>query len=57
MKYKHTSQEQRTELCVVLEECRKANKFPESWKETELRWVYKKGDPHHIINYRPIALL
>ena len=32
----------------ALEECRITNEFPESWKETELRWIYKKDDPLKI---------
>ncbi len=46
----------REKLVEVLEECRKTNEFPEGWKETELRWIYKKDDPLQIKNYRPIAL-
>ena len=48
--------EERTKLLKLLEQCRKESKFPEGWKETELRWIYKKADPSKIANYRPIAL-
>jgi len=48
--------ENREEVRGLLEQCRKQNKFPRSWKETELRWIYKKGDPLKIQNYRPISL-
>jgi hypothetical protein len=43
-------------MASALERCRQENKFPEGWKTTELRWLYKKGDPLQISNYRPIAL-
>ncbi len=31
--------------------------FPDSWKEAHVCAVYKKGDPTHVNNYRPISLL
>ncbi len=44
------------ELLRALEDCRQKNRFPQTWKETELRWIYKNKDPLLIENYRPIAL-
>ena len=49
-------QDQRQKLANLLEQCRKTSKFPKGWKETELKWIYKKADPSQIANYRPIAL-
>ena len=48
--------EERTKVLQLLEQCRKESEFPQGWKETELRWIYKKADPSKIENYRPIAL-
>ena len=30
---------------------------PESWKETRLKVLFKKGDPRKADNYRPITML
>ncbi len=43
-------------ITEALEECRMNNEFPKGWKRTDLRWIYKKGDPTEVTNYRPIAL-
>jgi len=43
-------------LALEFEKCRRANKFPRTWKQTDIRWLFKKGNPLQISNYRPIAL-
>jgi len=43
-------------LTREFEKCRLNNVFPKTWKETDIRWLFKKGDPLEIANYRPIAL-
>ncbi len=44
-------------MTETLEECRRTNQFPQTWKETEIRWIWKgKDDPMFIKHYRPIAL-
>ena len=50
------SREEREKVLKMLEICRMKSEFPKGWKETELRWIYKKADPTRIKNYRPIAL-
>ena len=50
------NQASRERVVEMLEQCRVQSKFPEGWKETELKWIYKKADPSKIVNYRPIAL-
>jgi hypothetical protein len=37
--------EERQKLLKNLEKCRVNNKFQPGWKETELKWIYKKADP------------
>jgi len=43
-------------LAFEFEKCRKTNIFPRTWKQTDIRWLFKKGNPFEISNYRPIAL-
>ena len=50
------NQQNRHRLLEMLEKCRQESEFPQGWKETELKWIYKKADPTKISNYRPIAL-
>ena len=54
--FKNMNQQSRGRVLKMLEQCRTESKFPEGWKETELKWIYKKADPSKIMNYRPIAL-
>ena len=54
--FKNMDMQQREKLLDLLEKCRMSSKFPKGWKETELKWIYKKADPSKIANYRPIAL-
>jgi len=42
-------------LTFEFEKCRKTNSFPGTWKQTDIRWLFKKGNPLQISNYRPIA--
>ena len=37
--------------------CLSLNKFPSSWKIAQVVPIFKKGDPLHCTNYRPISLL
>ena len=50
------SKKTKEKLAKVMEYCRQTSQFPGGWKETEIRWLYKKDDPLEIKNYRPIAL-
>jgi len=44
-------------LTEALEKCRQTSQFPERWRKTILRWIYKnKGKKTEVGNYRPIAL-
>jgi len=43
-------------LTREFEKARLNNEFPQTWKEPDIRWLFKKGDPLEIANYRPIAL-
>jgi len=43
-------------LVEEFEACRLSNNFPENWKDSDIKWLYKKGDPMLMENYRPIAL-
>ena len=44
-------------MAIMFEKHRIKCKFPNSWKYSDVKWIFKKGDPLDIINYRPIAFL
>ena len=43
-------------LAKMFETHRLMAKFPNSWKFSDIKWIFKKDDPLDIKNYRPIAL-
>ncbi len=43
-------------LRETFEEMRRTHWFPEEWKDSDIKWVFKKGSQLEIKNYRPIAL-
>jgi hypothetical protein len=43
-------------LCAIYNACLKARKVPSAWKKAEIILLHKKGNPHCIDNWRPIAL-
>ncbi len=43
-------------LKTVFEYMRTRQLFPDSWKESDIKWIYKKGNQLSMANYRPIAL-
>ena len=45
-----------TYMTRMFEELRKNKKFPDTWKESDIKWIYKKGSRLEMKNYRPIAL-
>ena len=51
-----TKEENSIYLRDVFANMRKSQKFPEKWKETDIKWIFKKGNQLNIKNYRPIAL-
>ena len=43
-------------LLLLFKHCYKQKKIPKSWKTSLTILLYKKGNPHNLTNYRPIAL-
>lgn len=44
-------------LASIFNVCLKYEKIPEDWKTSITSLLYKKGDPHDIANWRPIAIM
>ena len=42
-------------LLLFFTHCYKQKQIPESWKTNLTVLLYKKGNPHHLTNHRPIA--
>jgi hypothetical protein len=43
-------------LLLFFTHCYKQKQIPASWKSSLTILLYKKGNPHHLTNHRPIAL-
>ena len=43
-------------LVRLFEYVRVTHQIPTSWKESDIKWLYKKGSRLQMSNYRPIAL-
>ena len=54
---KETAPEIAPSLCKLFNKTLNTGVFPREWKEANIVPVFKKGDPEHAENYRPISLL
>lgn len=43
-------------ITIIYNDALKTGKFPQSWNETIMCLLYKKGDPAEMRNYRPLSL-
>ena len=43
-------------LLLFFTHCYKQQQIPKSWKTSQTILLYKKGNPYHLTNHRPIAL-
>ena len=55
---KHSSDKLLEAIALLFEDVVKPQAMPpESWKQTRLKVLFKKGDPRNVENYRPISVL
>ena len=44
------------ELVIIFDQSLQTGKLPDDWVEANVAPVFKKGDRHSLVNYRPISL-
>ena len=55
--YKHGGDRLMDYILALFNACFKLKYAPDKWQDSQTILLYKKGDPCHIKNYRPITLL
>ena len=44
-------------LCIIFNNCKLKNTFPNLWKKANVVPIHKKGEKDLIKNYRPVSIL